>query len=88
MLWKNFEKMAKFYSDKEWLSHSQESRNPWSTSATYLDVGSLGKAILLAEQTGHLPKVMALCLHKFNNAIALKAVCIYYRKEEKIVEMK
>ncbi len=49
--------MAKFYNEKEWLSNSQESRNPWSTSCTYIDVGSLGKVIYLAERSGQLPKV-------------------------------
>ena len=49
--------MAKFYNEKEWLSNSQESRNPWSASCTYIDVGSLGKVIYLAERSGQLPKV-------------------------------
>jgi hypothetical protein len=46
--------MAKFYSEKEWLSNSQDSRNPWSSSSTYIDVGSLRKVIYLAEQTGEI----------------------------------
>ena len=63
--------MAKFYSENEWLSNSQESKNPWSTSSTYIDVGSLGKVIYLAEQTREIPKVCVCgspaCLTGFNS---------------------
>ena len=54
--------MAKFNSEKEWLSNSQESRNPWSASSTYIDVGSLGKVIYLAEQTREIQKVCVYSL--------------------------
>ena len=81
--------MAKFYSEKEWLSNSQESRNPWSTSSTYIDVGSLGKVIYLAKQTGEIPKV---CVSLIRLPISIKlhdittfCLCIY-RHEGKMMK--
>ena len=48
--------MEKF-SEREWLNSSQESRNPWSSSSTYINVGSLGKIVSLAQRTGQITKV-------------------------------
>ncbi|XP_028395585.1 AUGMIN subunit 2-like [Dendronephthya gigantea] len=46
--------MAKVHSEEDWFNNSQESRNPWSTSSSYIDLGSLGKVISLAERTNQL----------------------------------
>ena len=44
--------MAKFYFEKDRSRNSQESRNPWSTSSTYIDVGCFGNLISLTERSG------------------------------------
>ena len=44
--------MAKFYFEKDRSRNSQESRNPWSTSSTYIDVGCFRNLISLTERSG------------------------------------